>query len=160
MLNEKLKEGATRLPARRWLLLLLLGAGLLFLIFGSLFPQDKDESERLDVEEYKASLTQEVTALCERVDGAGEVALVIHFKGTEEYVYATDNNKSGKEYVYTSGSGLLLRVDYPAVDGVSVLCEGGSDAAVRREMTDLLSSLLGIGANRIHIGKGNFGNAS
>ena len=97
MLNENLKEGATRLPARRWLLLLLLGAGLLFLIFGSLFPQDKDESERLDVEEYKASLTQEVTALCERVDGAGEVALVIHFKGTEEYVYATDNNKSGKE---------------------------------------------------------------
>ena len=129
---------------------------------GNLLPEKDQGSEgTLNVEEYKSSLTQEVTALCERVAGAGRVSLVIHFTGTEEYVYATDKSGSGgKEYVYTSGSGLLLRVDYPAVDGVSVLCEGGDDAAVRREMTDLLSSLLGIGANRIHIGKGNFNGAS
>lgn len=163
MLNENMKKNTlSELLTKRWLLYLLLVIGILFLVVGNLLPEKDQGSEgTLNVEEYKSSLTQEVTALCERVAGAGRVSLVIHFTGTEEYVYATDKSGSGgKEYVYTSGSGLLLRVDYPAVDGVSVLCEGGDDAAVRREMTDLLSSLLGIGANRIHIGKGNFNGAS
>lgn len=156
MSNDKAKtKSISALLEKKWLLYLLLAAGVLFLLLGSILPAKKEEGS-LDVEKYKASLTDEVAALCGHVAGAGEVRLVIHFKGTEEYVYATDNSHSGKEYVYTSGNGLLLRVDYPAVDGVSVLCEGGDDPAVRREMTDLLSSLLGIGTNRIHIGKGNF----
>lgn len=163
MSHEKTKESRlSELLSKRWLLYLLLAAGILFLVVGSILPERSETGDSaLNVEEYKSSLTAEVTALCECVAGAGRVSLVIHFTGTEEYVYATDKSGSGgKEYVYTSGNGLLLRVDYPAVDGVSVLCEGGDDAAVRREMTALLSSLLGIGANRIHIGKGNFNGSS
>ena len=159
MSNEKNERiSLALLFEKKWLLYLLLGAGILMLVIGSILPKSTPQDDgRMNVEEYKSSLTAEVTALCERVAGAGRVSLVLHFSGTEEYVYATDKSgNGGKEYVYTSGNGLLLRVDYPAVDGVSVLCEGGDDATVRREMTALLSSLLGIGTNRIHIGKGNF----
>jgi stage III sporulation protein AG len=54
-----------------------------------------------------------------------------------------------KEY---SGS-KLLSTEMPRVEGVAVVCAGGGDPNVRAELTELLTSLLGIGSHRVHISR-------
>ena len=43
--------------------------------------------------------------------------------------------------------------DTKTVESVAVICKGADRAGVRKELTDMLSALFGIGANRIHISK-------
>ncbi len=132
-------------------------------MFGSRLSRKDTEvkNEEADFAAYRTALSSEAGAHCAKVAGAGRTEVILHFAGEEEYVYAKNRRDNGsEEYVYSSGKGLLLRVDYPAVDGVSVLCEGGDDPAVKKEMIEILSAFFGIGSNRIHVGKGNFGSSS
>lgn len=139
--------------------LLILGVlGVLLLVFGGGI-EGSDKSTLPDIgeqtEAYRASLEQELASLCEQVAGVGEVTLMLTLEGSEKAVYAQDSKQNGTvDYVISSGQGLLLYREYPAVTGVAVVCTGGGDPAVQRELTDLLSALLGIGTNRIAITKG------
>ncbi len=130
--------------------------GLLLLLFGGYATKGETVSEEYNAEEYKKSLTAEVTALCRAVAGAGDLSVAITFVGKEEYVYATDLSSSGGEdYVMSSGKGLLLRVEHPEVAGVGVVCEGADDPVVREALSRLISSLVGVPQNRIAIVRGS-----
>ena len=142
---------------KKWLLPALAVAGILLLLLGggqgSGQPAAQEDGVR--TEEYRAALTEELEALCGRVRGAGKVHLVLTLAGGEEAVYAADRDADGRiDYVLSGGEGLLLYRKAPAVLGVGVVCEGGGDDAVCRELTALLSATLGIGSNRIYISCG------
>lgn len=144
----------------KWVLLLLAAAGILLLLLGSgqSNPTTKTVSvadEAARIERYRVALEEELVSLCGQVQGAGRVHLVLTLEGGEQSVYATDSSKDGRiDYVLSGGGGLLLYRKSPAVLGVGVVCEGGADPAVCRELTSLLSATLGIGTNRIYISYG------
>lgn len=67
------------------------------------------------------TLEEKVAEVCSSVEGVGRSRVIITY-GDEDAVYA-----------------------------VAVLCDGADSVYVRRSLTDMISSLFGIGANRISI---------
>lgn len=110
-------------------------------------------------EEYRADLEARMEAICAQVAGVGTVDVVVTLEGGYEYVYATDKRvtASGETQSYiTVGSGSSESLVYvteraPAITGIGVVCTGGMDAGVRREVTSLLSAAFGVGSNKIYV---------
>ena len=92
-----------------------------------------------------------------------EVRVVVTLEGDFTYIYATDRESSERDGVVeeqvryvTVGSGsneqtVLLTREYPRVSGIGIVCRGGGDATVRREILSLLSATYGIPSNQIYI---------
>lgn len=160
MADEKLFQKYIANLRGKWPLVLLCLLGVALLLFGG-WQQSGGGGEstqtdgRAETEAYRRMLEEELTALCSRVDGVGSLSLMITLSGSEEAVYAADRDASGREdYVVQGGEGLLLSRRYPAVAGVAVVCRGGSDPTVVRELTSLICAALDIGASRVHISAG------
>lgn len=130
--------------------------GVVCLVIGSLFSLERNAGAQIsdfDLEAYKTALTESTKELCEKSAGVSSVTLCLYFSAGEEYVYAQDVSQNGsRDYVYASGNGLLLQVKLPKVSGAAVICRGGDDVTIQKNLTDLLSSLFGIGTDRIFIG--------
>lgn len=119
--------------------LLLAAVGVLLLILGAGLTKGKPAEAEIDpTEAYLSSLTASLTSLCSEIEGVGTATVVITLAEGER-----------KEY---SGS-KLLSTEMPRVEGVAVVCAGGGDPNVRAELTELLTSLLGIGSHRVHISR-------
>ena len=147
--------------------ILLLAAGALLLLFGNrggkdttpAMPDGPTEEAARSVEEYRAELESRMEVICSRVAGVGQVEVVVTLDGGFSYVYATDKKTtSGGETVsyVTVGSGdkeslVYLTERPPAIVGIGVVCTGGMDATVRREVTALLSAAFGVGSNKIYV---------
>ena len=58
-------------------------------------------------------------------------------------------------FLLDDGSALTETVRTPAVCGVAVVCEGGDQTHVVAQITEMLSSLLGISSSRISVAKMN-----
>ncbi len=152
--NEKEKKGGLLGKMERFLPILLFIGGALLLIGFFLPSEDQTEEKHTEVElvAYQAERTEEATRLVRTASGDSGAAVTLYFESGYEYVYAADKTADGRtDYLYSSGSGLLLSVKMPRVSGVAVLCKGGTNAARREELTGLLSALYGIGYDRIEI---------
>lgn len=110
-------------------------------------------------EEYRTDLEVRMEAICAQVAGVGTVDVVVTLEGGYEYVYATDvkivSGSETRTYI-TVGSGNSETLVYiteraPAITGIGVVCTGGMDAGVRREVTSLLSAAFGVGSNKIYV---------
>jgi hypothetical protein len=143
----------------------LLGAALL--LFGNRWG-GKDQAAAPDApsavasrsaEEYRAELEARMEDICRQVAGVGEVDVAVMLDGGFSYVYATDKKTTvgGESLSYvTVGSGdgetlVYLSEKAPAVMGIGVVCTGGMDPTVRREVTSLLSAAFGVGSNKIYV---------
>lgn len=140
--------------------------GVVLLIWGSRSGQRTDTSAPVSpvlptssVDEYRNGLETRMEALCGCVEGVGTVKVEVMLEGGFEYVYATDKKvTSGGEstsYVVV-GSGndaslIYLSEKPPAILGIGVVCTGGGDPAVKREITALLSATFGVGSNKIYV---------
>lgn len=166
------KKEKRPLPHRTILLVLaaLAGVGLLLLGSSDRFRNsattpaaDATPTEQEEWEIYTASLEKKIAAACEQVRGVRNVTVLLCFEGDFEKVYATDEDtterdgstQTTRQYLTVgSGSGeqpVLITRKAPRVSGIGIICEGGDDPAVCRELTDLLCATFGIGANKIYI---------
>jgi stage III sporulation protein AG len=143
----------------------LLGAALL--LFGNRWggkeqPATPDTPPALasrSAEAYRAELEARMEDICRQVAGVGEVDVAVTLDGGFSYVYATDKKTTvgGESLSYvTVGSGdgetlVYLSEKAPAVVGIGVVCTGGMDPTVRREVTSLLSAAFGVGSNKIYV---------
>ena len=141
--------------------------GTLLLLYGSRVGKHTDsttsdpppEASARTAEEYRAQLEERMETICSRVVGVGEVEVVVTLEGGFSYVYATDKKTTsgGESLTYvTVGSGdreslVYLSEKAPAIVGIGVVCTGGFDPTVRREVTALLSAAFGVGSNKIYV---------
>ena len=140
--------------------------GVVLLIWGSRNGQRSDTSAPASpttptpsVEEYRNGLETRMEALCGCVEGVGSVKVEVMLAGGFEYVYATDkkvtsSGESTSFVVVGSGDGeslIYLSEKPPAILGIGVVCAGGGDPAVKREITALLSATFGVGSNKIYV---------
>lgn len=88
-------------------------------------PSSKNEASEDDIE---ARLEE----LCSSLSGVGSCRVMVTY------------NVVGKSYASEGRK---------VVESVTVVCKGADKVGVRAELTAMLSSLFGIGANRIHISK-------
>lgn len=143
---------------------LLAGLGLLGMVLIA-FPGPKSAKTDRPMEEQPAAgqgdiqeLEARLQELVSRVEGAGETQVMLTFEGSQEKVYALDT-KSGQsgsqqEHVLLDGREPLVdMVWYPEVQGVAILCQGADNGAVRAQITEIATVLLGISSNRVSIAK-------
>lgn len=139
--------------------------GMLLILFSG--SAEKKGDFTVEKENYSSlsrqDIKNEVQNLIESIDGAGKTQLMITYESAEESVYATDSDeKSGnnevqikKEHIIIENdsgeTGLLIKVIYPKVQGVAVICEGGDNPLVREKIYSLLSALFDINSTSISV---------
>lgn len=115
---------------------------------------------------YNDDLERETERLISQIEGAGKVSVMLTYEATEETVWARDvktgesgNDNTDKEEKYIimdtsqGESGLAVKVLYPKIRGVAVVCSGGEDPIVNSRIKALVSALFDIGSNRISIAR-------
>ena len=143
-----MKEGLWQTLSRKKVafLAVILAAGIIFLALSEYISTGTTESKPAFSEDaYTKDLETRLEALLERMDGVSEVKVMITLSGSESYQYAKETVKSvmaGGESTetvlpYRKGSGgqsepILTAVAAPEIKGVSVVCRGAGNDAVRR----------------------------
>lgn len=148
--------------------LIVIAAGLLLL----LWPSKKEEqpiSVGTSVEESfdLAELEEKLAHTLSQVEGAGKVTVTLTVKNGMEQVLASDRSTSVTEHgssieektiLINSGSGqgtVRITQRWPTFQGAVVVCGGGDDVEIRLLMTQAVSALTGLGADRITVCRGN-----
>ncbi|MGN0447541.1 MAG: stage III sporulation protein AG [Acutalibacteraceae bacterium] len=169
---DKVREFLRRLKNdKKALITVFIGLfGMLLILLSELPDIKKDDTSVKDMSNLTQSvksLQNEVEDLLSKIDGAGKVDVLLTFEEGEEKIFAKNTeeksngqqeNESTQSYITVESGdgedGLLLKVIYPKVRGVAVVCTGGNDIRVKSEITALLSALFDIGSNRISVACG------
>ncbi len=155
------------------LALLVLAVGLILLLWPSGAereapgaPAAQDEVAEAAPEFDLEALEKKLESILSRIDGAGTVSVALAAREGVERVYAADQSYSqdgdsreqkSEAVVISTGSGteevVLVQQRYPAFQGAVVVCEGGGEAQVRLLVTQAVSALTGLGADKITVCK-------
>ena len=141
--------------------------GMLLVLLSELPLLSSDGSKKTETEGtsyYNRSIEEDTERLISEIRGVGKVSVMLTYESSEETVWAKDseekNGRDGdgtyneKHIIVDDGdaeTGLAVRVMYPRVRGVAVVCSGGDDPTVKSEIKSLISALFDIGSNRISI---------
>jgi len=146
--------------------------GMLLISFPGLTSYKK-EAENLpktaedEETNYAAELSSQLEAILGRIDGVGEIEVMVTLRQDSSYVYATDLAQSDRQeealtqqqieekHVIIEQGGeeqaLVSTRIVPQAEGVIIVCEGGSDPVVIKKLTDAVTAALGIGSNRVAV---------
>ena len=147
-----------------WLVIL---AGLLLLLLptGGKEGEAPEETEptqsAFDLAATEARLSQALS----KIHGAGEVTVVLTVANSPLQVLAEDvdrdaddSRKKTQTVVLSKGGGsqetVTVQEVYPRYQGALLVCAGGDDPEVRLQLTQAMSALTGLGADKISISRG------
>lgn len=114
-----------------------------------------------------AALEEELCEILSKIEGAGEVSVMLTVRSGMERIFATDRDstETDEEYelreevvVISTDNGeevVLIGQNYPTFQGALVVCPGGDDPKVQLALTKALSALTGLSSNRITVCKGS-----
>jgi stage III sporulation protein AG len=152
---------------------LIIAAGVFLLMAPSFFSSRSNSGSTsattTDSEEYFSvtTLQTQLADALSNIDGAGNVTVVLTVKSGTERVLAQDTQtktsgdsteESAQTVVISSNNNsqdtVLLQQIYPTFQGALVICSGANDATVKLALTRAVSSLTGLGSDKITICKG------
>lgn len=155
----------TGLKFRYPILILCLGLALLLLPGNKtketkqVLPETEAETEEFQLGRF----TEELEALLSDIQGAGQVRLQLTLEsdGTRNYL-SDSSQRPGADGTETETQAVLARVDgddqpitltrtYPTFRGAVVLCQGASAPSVELSIKEALSSLTGLGMDKITV---------
>lgn len=180
---------------KNWLMILFL-CGLLLLVIAIPVPEsekntakkdtnngtvsgEENENGGIDLTDYENYLEQKTAQTLRKMDGAGEVTVMITLKSTGQKVVEKDQQSSGqttkesdsqggareneersldRTTVYSQGTDgtqtpYISKENAPEVEGVLVIAEGGDNAVVVKNLTEAVQALFGVEAHKIKIMK-------
>lgn len=146
-----------------WLVIL---AGLVLLCLPT-GGQDRESPEEAVVSsDFDLAQTEErLSQALSKIHGAGEVTVVLTVANGPRQILAQDEARNGEEgeertetVVLNRGSGyqetVTIQEVYPRYQGALLVCPGGDDPSIRLQLTQAMSALTGLGADKISISKG------
>ena len=124
-----------------------------------------------NIEAYSNSLEKKLENVLGEISGVGKVSVMVMLDGGMKYEYAKESEEVTTSSSLTSGTNsktttnesivminqngkstpLIIREYYPDVCGVVVVCSGASNVAVKLNIINALSTLLGVDSNRIEV---------
>ncbi|MBR5479864.1 MAG: hypothetical protein IKU84_06760 [Clostridia bacterium] len=149
-------------------LLFLLAIGVIFLILpsnsGSSPKEQKTEKLDFSIMEWE----EKIENILSECDNVGRIRVALSVSGSNETVFVMeesistqkrgdDNSKDSdkKISILSVGSGaeepVVVRQIYPEFIGATVVCDGAEFSGVRLDVTDAVSSLTGLSADKITI---------
>ena len=162
------KEQLTRLAApvrasleKHRLVWLVILAGLILLLLPSGKETPQPEPQTVQAGFDLTAMEERLAQALSRIDGAGEVTVVLTVRDGPRQVLAQDSREDQGEtetVVISRGSSTQETVTvqelYPSYQGALLVCPGGDDPSVRLKLTEATSALTGLGADKISISKG------
>lgn len=168
-MKEKFKELLKSKPIRTKMLVAAGIIGIILILLSEVSfggaSSEKTEVTSNDYASYVNDLNSELTEIISCIDGVGECRVMITLKNTTESVYAqnTENSTNNGSYsqnneyvIYDSENGdkpILLKENFPEIEGVAIVCTGGDDVAVREKVIKCVSALFNLSSNRISVSK-------
>ena len=163
---SKLKE----LPSdkiKKYALIAVVAAAILLIYFSTLYDKTSAEDETTPQTENAQELEKRMEDALKRVEGAGEVSVVINYESTSELVPATktdlseqqsssdgksQNSESKSEDIaQVSGNAVILKEKQPKVRGVMVVAKGAKDIRVKNDILFAVMTLLDVTADKVEI---------
>lgn len=130
-------------------LVLLIGLGLMLL------PEGKEETaEPEETTQEVWDLEQELEQILAKIEGVGEVRVLLTVAEGERVLYQTDTDANGSDTVIITDSdknqqGLVAQSFPQTWLGAIVVCKGGGSASVRLAVVEAVSRATGLGADQI-----------
>ena len=142
------------------LLILLIGVGLMLIPFG----ERKETSHEIQTPApLQTDMALQLTEILSKVDGAGEVSVMLSIGVGQSTVYQTDENISGGSSNTTNRdtviitnenraqSGLVQHIISPVYRGAIIVCDGADDPVVCLNITQAVSRITGLGMDKISV---------
>lgn len=114
-------------------------------------------------EQYKKRMESELVELLRKVEGVGNVQVMLTLKASNEKVTLKDNTNKGdtneEETVLIedsdrNSSPYVIQEKEPEIEGVVIVCGGGDNSVIKREITEAVSALFQIESHKIKVMKG------
>lgn len=142
--------------------------GILLLLWGGMFSQDKKgktgaADEFYNVGFYTEALEKRIEKLCTSIGGISDATVLLTLDCGTEYVYAQKIQQAGvgENISYSTDYIVLHRNDedsaalvmeiYPKIRGIAVVCTDGENIQIKQKVIELLSAALGVSSNRIKV---------
>ena len=146
-----------------------LGLGVLLLLWPSGAGETKSTTSPETTAEETMAQQKEMERILARIEGAGELHLMLTLESDGERTLAEDTeetlggsqdapeSQSRRETVVLSVSGgeevVVTRRESPVYRGALVVCQGADRAEVKLAVTQAVAALTGLGADRITVVK-------
>lgn len=141
---ENSKESfLTALGKHKFVMAGLLAIGILLIIAGSLGAKDDSSVQTNEPTDYESMLERRLEELCLSVAGINEAKILVTVDKT-----SYDASKSSVSSPYRADDNTL-----PTVRGVAAVVTNGDDASVKKTLTELIASSLGIPTNRVSVAR-------
>ena len=136
--------------------------GIVIMLFANKSEDSKiQEGELADLDpiQYAQNIEERVEALCNKIDGVSSTYAVVTLKGGYKAIYASDSqngtsNSKNQTVIIGSGSqekGLLIGYQNPEISGIGIVCSGGDDYNIRKNIISVVSSAFDISSNKIFV---------
>ena len=154
-------------------LLMIVGAvGILLIALSEWLPHrssrevaDSSTASAVSATQVESALEKRIGALIGQVEGVGDCRVMVTLESGSRFVYAADrtyssqsDDGSGSERTLivetdTGPVGLLVTEIQPSVKGVAIVCDGGGDPTVCRQVTGLVCAAFNISSGRVCVAK-------
>ena len=119
-----------------------------------LLPAGTEEVEPAPAVATEVSLESRLETILSRIDGAGEVKVLLTEDRGGEVFYQTEG-EDGKTVLISgadrSESGLVRTTQPPSYRGAVAICRGADSAAVRLAVVEAVANATGLGTDRITV---------
>jgi stage III sporulation protein AG len=119
----------------------------------------KLDIDRLDPGRYAQEAEERIEDICDRIDGVSSTHAVVTLRGGYKAIYATDlqsgsTSLKNQTVIIGSGSaeqGLLIGYENPEIAGIGIVCSGGDDAGIKKNIISVISSAFNVSSNKIFV---------
>lgn len=149
---------------RYMLLLVVIGIALLLLPSQKNTQTTEAQPKQQQSAKAQPTINEQLAQILSKIDGAGEVHVLLSLAAGEETIYQTDTDSSEESdsnhtkvdtVVITDGeraqTGLVRQINPPEYMGAVVVCQGADSPAVRLAVVSAVSKLTGLGADCISV---------
>lgn len=186
-LFDKIKKHLESINNKKFInnLFIILGISIIFLIVANYILDSKKEAPNTENEfksqvsyeeemDYSAYLEKKLANILSKLEGVGEVNVMVTLENSVEKITATNTTKSTENIVENDGEGgtrqvqredltmqvvtrgsdgslLVVKEIKPKVLGVIVIAEGVDDPEVKEKLYEAVKTVLGITGNKVQV---------
>ncbi len=140
-------------------LIVIISVILVLILSTSFKTSNKETMVGTEAENYILSLEKRLTDVLSKIEGAGDVSVIIKAESGMETILAKETiikeTSSGKETIESpilvNGKTVVLKEMYPKITGVLIVTNGSKNIMLMNKIQQATTSLLGVEINCIEI---------
>ena len=154
-ITRKLGKYTEKLKKYRYVCIVVL-IGVLLMMLPTGGSQTEEKVTEMQTTQERSMETR-LTEILTQIRGAGKVSVMLTVAAGEETVFQEDQGSTGQKDTVTvtdkdrNQSGLVVQILPPRYLGAVVVCQGAEDPTVRLAIAEAVSSLTGLGMDKISI---------